>query len=460
MTITHSLYRLTACVVAVAAAAAATLSARTVVLVGSINATDLHEVATSSLDSPIETLDLSGAEVSAWKGRPRVANHTSHPAATLPAYSLSGLRAAKVILPPDITAIGEGALMGSEIESIEVPRTVLTVERWAFAGCKNLKEVTYSASSIPDRAFEGCTSLTNVTLADGLTAIGAGAFAGCTALEYLDIPASLKAVGSRAFARSGMRCVYMGACTSLQSMGDEVFAGCKSLEVAMLPDNLTSMGRGLFLDDTSLTLVNLPKHLSEVPMLTLKGAEAVSEGRIVPENVKTIMAYAYSGMKTPTTLTLPASLTYIDTEAFRGWGALREIDASELTEVPGLGENVWAGINQHEVSLKVWQQIASLYLSAPQWREFNIIESGIEDITDTDGADLRFSVRFEGTDLLIVSDTEITSATVVDISGKTIATGTGATSLRLDTSSSTTPFLILAVSLEDTGISTIKLLRP
>lgn len=68
---------------------------------------------------------------------------------------------------------------------------------------KSITEVTAAdlegATSIPSSAFEGCKSLTSITIPDGVTSIGSYAFNGCTGLTSIDIPDSVTSIGSFAF---------------------------------------------------------------------------------------------------------------------------------------------------------------------------------------------------------------------------------------------------------------------
>ena len=51
--------------------------------------------------------------------------------------------------------------------------------------------VEYSIKSIGDSAFEGCTSLTSLTIPSSVTTIGRWAFEGCTSLSSITVPANI-----------------------------------------------------------------------------------------------------------------------------------------------------------------------------------------------------------------------------------------------------------------------------
>lgn len=66
-------------------------------------------------------------------------------------------------------------------------------------GCKGSGGKEYSVNSIAESAFEGCSSLTAITIPDSVTRIGESAFEGCSSLTSITIPDSVKSIGVHAF---------------------------------------------------------------------------------------------------------------------------------------------------------------------------------------------------------------------------------------------------------------------
>lgn len=93
-----------------------------------------------------------------------------------------------------VTAIGGYAFQGnSTLTSVTIPEGVTTIEYSAFSGCTSLTSITIpeDVTTISKYAFSGCTSLTNVTIPEGVTHIGNRAFWDCTSLKSVSLPASL-----------------------------------------------------------------------------------------------------------------------------------------------------------------------------------------------------------------------------------------------------------------------------
>lgn len=79
------------------------------------------------------------------------------------AFVESNLR--EIILPTNITAIGEGAfLKNRQLTSITIPNSVVTIEGRAFSVCSSLTSITIpnSVTSIGNQAFAYCNGLTSV----------------------------------------------------------------------------------------------------------------------------------------------------------------------------------------------------------------------------------------------------------------------------------------------------------
>lgn len=468
---------------AVALAAAATpLRAETIRLEGAIDAARLHEIAMSA--SGLETLDLSDAVIEAYEGPRLAANRTVHPAATLPAYALSGLKARKVILPSTVTAIGDGALMGAEIEELTIPASVTEIGRGAFAACRRLRSATLPATvrsigshifsgctaltrvrmmsgDVPASAFAGCTALADVTLAEGIAAIGDDAFAGCASLQSVTIPASARRIGSRAFSRSGITRADLTACSTLASVGDEAFAHCPSLTSVSLPASASEMGQGVFFGSGALRSVTLPATLTTLPPLTFKGAVGIYDASaLLHEGIDSIGTLAMAGMSGASSVTLPSTLRYIDDGAFEGWSSMSLTDATPLRHLPELGQGVWDGVEQSKVFLDTDPSVTDLFMAAPQWCEFSFDRSGTTQTADAvSRPSLR--VRFDGDMLCIEASGPIASVTLHNLGGIAVATADagGDTSVTLDTSHTRAQFFILSVTLADRSRATIKLIR-
>ena len=124
-----------------------------------------------------------------------------------------------------VTAIGGFAFQGnSTLTRVTIPEGVKTIGPNAFMGCTSLTSITIpdGVTMIEYYAFFGCTSLTNVTIPEGVTHIGNRAFWGCTSLTSVSLPASVTHIGNRAF------------------------WGCTSLTSVSLPASLTECGEAFY----------------------------------------------------------------------------------------------------------------------------------------------------------------------------------------------------------------------
>ena len=112
--------------------------------------------------------------------------------------------------------------------------------------------------AIRSRAFEDNTTITEVSVPDGVDTIYSYAFYNCSNLASVFLPAELYSIDKYAFAGTALRSIVIPEITTLH---DGVFSGCTSLTEITLPSSLQSIGdtaRDTFNGCTALTDVILP----------------------------------------------------------------------------------------------------------------------------------------------------------------------------------------------------------
>lgn len=103
-------------------------------------------------------------------------------------------------LGTDVTQINPNAFKGTKIKNVVIPDVIERIGFNSFLDCKSLRDVVIPGDMIIEKdSFKGCTSLTSVTMCEGITTIGANAFAGCTSLENVSVPNGLKSVNRSSF---------------------------------------------------------------------------------------------------------------------------------------------------------------------------------------------------------------------------------------------------------------------
>lgn len=122
--------------------------------------------------------------------------------------------------------IGQYAFYGLSIRNLDLPATVRTIGKEAFAGGSGYGSVTLpdSIRTMGDGAFSGCYNLTKINLSSQLTTLSASVFSGCSSLKGIAIP------------------------TSVTTIKESAFQGCSSLQVVSLGVGLTTIEQNAFKD--------------------------------------------------------------------------------------------------------------------------------------------------------------------------------------------------------------------
>lgn len=109
-----------------------------------------------------------------------------------------------------------------------------------------------SVTSIGDDSFWGCSTLTSITIPDGVTSIGTSAFSG-TSLTSISIP------------------------DSVTSIGNLTFSKCSALTSISIPDGVTVIDAGAFEGCKNL-VIHCPEASKAYQYAIDNGIEVVIEG--------------------------------------------------------------------------------------------------------------------------------------------------------------------------------------
>ena len=246
-----------------------------------------------------------------------------------------------------------------------IPSTVTEIAPYAFAYNKKINKVIIpnSVETLGDYVF-AYTSIKSVEWSKTgarIAAIPAGAFNG-SALTGIVLPDSVVSVGDYAFAKSALTSF---AADCLQSLGNNVFESCNALTEIALCDGIKSMGDKVFANCLSLSIVTMPS-VETLGSFTFSGADSlkkvifgadatttgkytfvktswqpgsyyydyvgmpVEEVVFLGEKIQTIGEGAFYGCEKLVTLSLPASVTTIESYAFANTKALTSLNLENV----------------------------------------------------------------------------------------------------------------------------------
>lgn len=209
----------------------------------------------------------------------------------------------------------------------ELKSCILSIGRYAFSGCKNLKKISIpvSVEIIGLAAFSG-SGIESIHLPANLKTISTAAFSGCTNLKSVEFPEALTKIESRAFEKSGL--VRMELPDTVTTMGSDVFSECPNLEFVKLPRNLEVIEMSMFKKCAKLQSVVFPENVKVIGRLAFMWCDEL-QNFTLPESVETIGLQAFIDCESLTEVTIPANVTIIEQNSFSGCGKLRAIYVAE-----------------------------------------------------------------------------------------------------------------------------------
>lgn len=304
-----------------------------------------------------------------------------------------------------------------------------------YTGLNNSPEAT-----LPAYGLTGLQNLQQIVLPNSLKAIGTGALSG-SGITTLTIPTGVTTIGDYA----AMRCEALKSLvipTSVTTIGERAFAYCPKLSEVNISATLSSIPNGLFeacggLKSIDLSALAKCTEIGEWAFAECNGATTL----VLPPAIEELAKGAIYGVSSVETLILPKNTNYIGDNAMSAMSTLAILNASDVEEVPQLGQDVWSNVTQSNVSLVVPDNQYNDYCDAEQWKEFNVIankdwQSSTQNIISTIDNAGSLQVSFNGEEIMITAQTPLGTVSVFNAAGQRIATAeTESNSLTFNTSS-------------------------
>lgn len=303
---------------------------------------------------------------------------------------------ARLELPSSVTELGRGAFLKSGLEEFSM-NSVSSLEPQVFRSCSGLKTVRVSDKvvTLPPYTFKECTSLQQVLFPSSVREIEKETFMGCTSLRRIELPPNVRTIQERVFRSSGLEEFTMGDnlvdigpsafydCDkltkvvpgkSVKTIGDYAFCDCDALTEFTFPD-IRELGSYVLADCDLLKTVVWPERIKTIAYGVFNGCKKLSFE--IPDYITGIEGYAFFG-NTFSTLTIPASVTYIDPYAFSHCNNLQSL------KIGSMNGSIWSNAfsecaNLEEVEIQACASIGEgCFGSCPKLKRVFIGDAGSE----------------------------------------------------------------------------------
>ena len=275
-------------------------------------------------------------------------------------YRCYGLKT--ITIPNSVERILYGAFEDcSGLESITIPEGVTYLDNCVFEGCDALTSITIpqSVTSISYGLFRYCDNLTTISLPNTIVEVNVSAFEGCNKLEYNEFDNALYlgnaenpyVVLIKAKSTDITDCEINSNC---KVIAGAAFNDCKGLTSITVPNSVENIGYGAFSGCSSLESITLPfvgdkRHsftdARQYPFGYIFGGSAyeggvattqsyyyydyggyVSSTYYIPSSLKSVVLTdceyiqfdAFDDCDNLTSITIPTSVTQIESSAFGG----------------------------------------------------------------------------------------------------------------------------------------------
>lgn len=259
-----------------------------------------------------------------------------------------------------ITRIGDYSFLRmTELESVNLPESLLSIGNSAFSGCTKLSGLIFpdNLNTLGDSVFYGCSSIELISINKALSKIGNSAFGGMTSIK--------------AFVVSSSNSKYSSVENVLYADNEKTlvaFPNGKSDEY-VIPDGVIKIGAGAF-RGSFIKKVSIPSTVEVIDIGAFAECLMLKELRL-SDGLKTIgeNAFMLTGLEK---VVIPSSVTSIGNRAFKYSQSLN--NASFSGNAPACGSEAFYGCDP-VFAIHIKQN--SQGFTGTAWNVYHVVVDGI-----------------------------------------------------------------------------------
>ncbi len=245
-----------------------------------------------------------------------------------------------ITIPSSVRRIHSKAFGATEITSIDIPASVISLSGDAFWGCWELTDINVDKANANYRSFDGvlyskdgsvlicCPGAKSgeCEVGSNVQEIESGAFEYCVCITAINVDEANENYSSRdgvLFNKDGsvLICCPGGKSGAYEvpdgvtEISQSAFNSCSSLTDIKIADSVNVIGRNTFQSCSRLINVVLPKDIKAIKSCMFMYCSALTEF-IIPDTVTVIEAQAFRRCDNLSSVTVPVSVTEIQDAAF------------------------------------------------------------------------------------------------------------------------------------------------
>ena len=171
-------------------------------------------------------------------------------------------------------------------------------------------------TEVGNHAFKGCVGIEKIVISEGIEVLGNGVFMNCKELKEVELPRTLKRIGTT----DPTGCPkILGTMTKLEGTFEYT-----ALEEVVIPDSVKYIGEYAFSGCNRLKRVVLPDELKEIKQYTFCWCKSLQEV-VFPQDLRVVGMEAFEGCESLKNVVLPEGVNSIEQGAFAGCRSMESI---------------------------------------------------------------------------------------------------------------------------------------